>query len=309
MNERQLRYALAVRDERGFSRAAKRLCVSQPSISQQIKLLEDELGFALFLRTKSDVDITFLGRKFLSQAEQALTGFNGLHDVARQLRHGASNTLALGVSSGISPFVVPLAIEALTPVLEKTRIEMTSAPSPRIQQLVLQEVLGLGIVVEIHARRILPELRRDCLGTIDMALFVAPSHPWAQRRTAIDLAEMTGERLITTEPRTGYGELVQCMFTDRRLQPNIVAISDRVGIAKFMVRAGIGDAILPAVCAPDEIRGGQLVCLPIHNAPCVSIDLVQSPAVGDRTPTTAAAAIAALLRKRLATNPAKRNVA
>jgi DNA-binding transcriptional LysR family regulator len=309
MNERQLRYAIAVRDERGFSRAAKRLRLSQPSISQQVMLLEEELGFPLFLRSMNDVSVTFLGRKFLAQAEQALGSMSGLHDVARQLRHGADQSLSLGVSSGISPFAVPLALESLHPPLTKTRLELVTAPSPKVQRMVLQDALELGIVVEIHPHRILPELHRECVGEIDMAIFVPPGHRLSQKAGGVEMDELLAEALVINEPRAGYGELVQSMFTDRGLQPNVVAISDCVGATKLMVRAGVGVAILPALSAPDETREGSLVRIPLKSTRTISIDLVHRAAQDNSSFKAARMAISNLFRKRLKTETTARAVA
>ncbi len=187
MNERQLRYALAVRDERGFSRAARRLNVSQPSVSQQVRVLEEELGFALFARTARGVEATFLGRKFLDQTEQAMTRLTGLADVARRLRRGPTRGLAIGISSGIAPFVIPLVIEALRDELAHLRLELATAPSPTIQRQILQGALGLGIIVEISASHLLPELKREELGSVEMAVFVPAGHKLLKKKGAIDL--------------------------------------------------------------------------------------------------------------------------
>ena len=74
MNDRQLRYALAVRDELSFSRAAENLIVSQPSISEQVGVLERELGFPLFRRTGRGIEITESGQVFLNQAQEVMEG-------------------------------------------------------------------------------------------------------------------------------------------------------------------------------------------------------------------------------------------
>jgi DNA-binding Lrp family transcriptional regulator len=69
---RQIRYALAVAKARSFSRAASRLSISQSAVSEQVKLLEDEVGFALFVRTARGVDVTDRGRIYLNQAERVV---------------------------------------------------------------------------------------------------------------------------------------------------------------------------------------------------------------------------------------------
>jgi DNA-binding transcriptional LysR family regulator len=302
MNERQLRYAIAVREERGFSRAAKRLHIAQPSVSQQVRQLEEELGFALFVRSEAGVEPTFLGRKFLRQAEYAVGGLAGLTDLARQLRHGPAEGIALGVSSGISPFVIPLVAEALKEKRARTRLEVATAPSPRIQRLVLQEVIDLGIVVEISARHILPGLRHDRVGAIDMALFVPAEHRLATCRRPVDLDEVADEPFVLNEPQTGYGELVQTMFRDRGLHPNVAAITDSVGAAKLLVRAGVGIAILPALSAAYEVRLGDLVPIEIRQRRQVWLDLIDRAGESEGLLAPERGRIEALLKARLVSN-------
>jgi len=68
MDVRQIRYALTVAKERGFTKAAQQLSISQSAVSEQVKLLEADIGFALFLRTGRGVELTERGRTFLAEA-------------------------------------------------------------------------------------------------------------------------------------------------------------------------------------------------------------------------------------------------
>ena len=89
MNDRQLRYALTVWRERTFSRAAARLNVSQPAVSEQVRLLEDELGFKVFRRTGRGVEATFAGRTFLDHSERAIDGLLALTETMLLIRRAA----------------------------------------------------------------------------------------------------------------------------------------------------------------------------------------------------------------------------
>ena len=73
MDFRQLRYALAVSKERSFTQAAKRLNISQSAVSEQVKLLEEEIGFELFRRTSRGIESTERGRTFLYESERVVT--------------------------------------------------------------------------------------------------------------------------------------------------------------------------------------------------------------------------------------------
>ena len=85
MEFRQIRYALAVAKERSFTKAAGRLRISQSAVSEQVKLLEERVGFSLFRRTGRGIEPTERGRMFLYEAERVVTDLMNLSDVARRL--------------------------------------------------------------------------------------------------------------------------------------------------------------------------------------------------------------------------------
>src|SRR5687768_4902413 len=90
---RQIRYALSVAKERSFTNAAVRLNISQSAVSEQVKLLEDEIGFPLFRRTPRGIEVTERGRTFLYEAERVVGDVMSLADTARRLRGAPSDTL------------------------------------------------------------------------------------------------------------------------------------------------------------------------------------------------------------------------
>src|SRR5215468_10993901 len=99
---RQLRYALSVAKERSFTRAATRLNVSQSAVSEQVSLLENEIGFPLFRRTPRGIELTERGRTFLYETERVIGDVLSLSDTARRLRGAPSDTLTLGMGSGMA---------------------------------------------------------------------------------------------------------------------------------------------------------------------------------------------------------------
>ena len=91
MEFREIRYALSVAKERSFTKAAARLNISQSAVSEQVRLLEDEIGFPLFRRTSRGIELTERGRTFLYEAERVVGDVLSLSDTARRLR-GAPST-------------------------------------------------------------------------------------------------------------------------------------------------------------------------------------------------------------------------
>ena len=102
MDFRQLRYALSVYKERSFTKAAKRLNISQSAVSEQVKLLEEEIGFELFTRTSHGIESTDRGRTFLYESERVMGDLLSLSDTARRLRGVLQDTLTIAMGSGMA---------------------------------------------------------------------------------------------------------------------------------------------------------------------------------------------------------------
>jgi DNA-binding transcriptional LysR family regulator len=274
VNERQLRYALSVWSERSFVRAAEKLQVAQSAVSAQIKSLEDQLGFKLFRRTGHGAEATEAGRTFLQQAEHAISYFMGLLEIANQLRGQNTGTLAIGIGSGIVSYIMPIVIEALKSELPKLRLEVTTIPTQRIHQLVAEERLDLGFTIRTDPRGMPSGVMRTDVSRFKMCLIARPDHPLVKRRRIIDLEDIVNEPMIMSELAAGYGELVLSMFADRGMRPKIAAIVDNVESIKVMTCAGLGVAIVPAMCTHNEVRFNQLAARSIRSAPEASISIV-----------------------------------
>src|SRR5687767_2086529 len=141
MELRHLRYFVAVAEELHFGRAAVRLHVSQPPLSQQIKALEEELGVQLFQRTRRHVELTDAGRALLPEARAALEQAERAQRVAREAGAGARGRLVIGFVTSASYSVLPAAVRALRrawPSVEVTLREMV--PSAQLEALEWREI-------------------------------------------------------------------------------------------------------------------------------------------------------------------------
>src|SRR3990170_2205630 len=107
MELRHLRYFLAVADELHFSRAAARLHIAQPPLSQQIRQLERELGFDLFLRTNRRVRLTDAGRYFRDEAHSLLERLERAQASAQKVARGESGSLAVGHVAAVTFALLP----------------------------------------------------------------------------------------------------------------------------------------------------------------------------------------------------------
>ena len=277
MNDRQLRYAHAIWNERSFSRAAAKMGVSQPSLSEQIRLLEEELGFSLFYRNSRGVEASANGLAFLESASGVVSGISALKELARELRGKPGATIRIGVNSGLAQSLVPRIARVLGRINVKTRMDLTTATTRRILRLVHQQRLDLGVVFEAEVKPSSDKLVRAPLAESDIVLLVPPAHALAKRKEPLDLAELSRQPLLVNEPRLGYGKTVLERFAERDLTPEIVGDCDDLESLKYMVEAGAGLALVPRIAAEYELGHGTLRAVPVDGMPPVAIQLVRRP--------------------------------
>ncbi len=273
MDFRQLRYALSVSKERSFTGAAKRLNISQSAVSEQVKLLEEEIGFELFHRTSRGIESTDRGRTFLYESEQVMGDLLSLTDTARRLRGALSDTLTIGMGSGMAQIFIPRMFADLERDLPGVRLEIMTAPTKNIFNELHEERIDAGIAIESNPGRLPAGLIFDRLADAEMALITHPKHALARSKQPIDIGRLVAEPFIMSELTVGYGQVVFSLFTDLGIRPNILAVVDNIETMKMIVQAGGGIAIVPRACAENEVALGLLKALAIAPARNVSLSL------------------------------------
>ncbi|MEH6753485.1 MAG: LysR family transcriptional regulator [Alphaproteobacteria bacterium] len=245
MDIRQIRYALAVARERSFTGAAQRLHISQSSVSEQVALLEDEIGFRLFRRTGRGVETTEQGRSFLAEADRVAQDFYGLSDTARRLTGASFETFTLGMGSGMAGLVVPRGLSHFADIFPNVQLRIITAPTRSIYDQLHTERLDVGIAIELPPDELPAGLIASPIGKSEMVLICHPDHELVQDQDPVDLALLIEEPLITNELTIGYGQIVTTMFSDIGAQPNIRAVADNIDTLREMVSTGLGVAIIP----------------------------------------------------------------
>jgi DNA-binding transcriptional LysR family regulator len=293
---RQLRYALSVSKERSFTGAAKRLNISQSAVSEQVKLLEEEIGFELFHRTSRGIESTDRGRTFLYESERVMGDLLSLTDTARRLRGALSDTLTIGMGSGMAQIFIPRMFADLERDLPGVRLEIMTAPTKNIFNELHEERIDAGIAIESNPDRLPAGLIFDRLVDAEMALITHPKHALARAKQPIDIGRLVAEPFIMSELTVGYGQVVFSLFTDLGIRPNILAVVDNIETMKMIVQAEGGIAIVPRACAENEVALGLLKALAIAPARNVSLSLFRRHEPLSRRKETALLKLRELLR-------------
>lgn len=252
-----LRTFVAVAEEEQLTRAAERLCASQPAVSAHIKGLEDELGVSLFVRTSKGMQLTGEGRALLAEARQALSSLEAVRERAGVLRHEVTGVARIGLNNEAARMRVPELLSELGRRHPGVEIHLVNSSSPRILHAVLQGTLDLGFVYD---NIIEPgdEVVVERLEDVPMAV-VGPTS-WAQRMDEARWEELAAMPWVWFSARCPFQYLLEETFSSRDLPFNKVMVGDNDATLRTLVAAGIGLTLLRRDDALDAAAAGE-VCL------------------------------------------------
>ena len=247
MDFRHLRYFVCVAEEMHFGRAAQRLGISQPPLSQQIKALEDQLGARLFDRTSRRVRLTEAGRLFLPEARQALAQVERATQVARQAHRGQLGRLGLGFTAS-APFVPRVADALYDFRLSHPQVELALQELGRDDQIakVEQDELDIGIVRAFEPPLLPSTMTSECLLEEEMLLAVRKDHELARRNADPGIADLAGVPLVLygSANGAGFNEHFFALCEKAGFQPNVALEVGSFATLLGLVAAGFGATIL-----------------------------------------------------------------
>jgi len=253
MNLRDIKYIIAVADTRHFGRAAERCFVSQPTLSGQIRKLEDELGVILFERTNRSVEVTPIGAAILGHARLLLEQAEAIEQVARAHQDPLDGPLRIGAIPTLSPYLMPLILVPLKRQYPRLRLilseEITESLLVRLQRHDLDAVLLATPVDQA-------ELAQPPLFDEPFWLAHPRNHPlyYKEEINAQDLSEI--ELLLLAEGHCLTHQVMDVCHMSERAQQGEMADLRAASLETLLqlVGAGFGCTLVPAL----TIRGGWM---------------------------------------------------
>lgn len=252
---KQIRYFLSVADLGGFTPAAAGLFVAQPALSRQIALLEEELGFALFVREPRGVRLTPAGalyRERVLGVEQLLAG---AAEEGGQLAKGEAGVLRLLHSSSLPARSLLPAMQRFLAESPRARIDLDRIASETQITEVAAGRADLGII-RLPVLRRAPAVRLLDLPPERLGVALPPAHPLAGRDTLF-LAELQDEAFVSAvhRERGGLARRVTELCLQRGFVPRTARIISRKTSMLDLVAAGLGIAVVPAGMTPSAPAG------------------------------------------------------
>ncbi|TMF82869.1 MAG: LysR family transcriptional regulator [Chloroflexi bacterium] len=243
MEFHQLRYFVAVAEERHFTKAARGLHVAQPSVSRAIRVLEEELGTSLFHRMKGNVALTPAGETLLPWARRVLADVDGATGEVRELADLRRGRLAVGATPSLTITLLPPALAKFHSAYPGIDLVLQEAGSRDLVRELEQGALDVALVILPVSHETLetsPLLREE------LVVAVAPDHALASRRT-IPIADLKGVPLVMF--RDGYDLRAATVAACRRagFEPLFALEGGEMDGVLRLAAAGLGVAVVPSL--------------------------------------------------------------
>jgi len=241
MEFHQLRYVCAIAETGSFSRAAERCQVAQPSLSQQVLKLEEDLGAKLFDRLGRSIRLTEAGRAFLPHARSILNQMESARSCVAEKCADVRGGVAVGVIPTIAPYLMPRYTAAFAKKYPEAKLRIVEVTTP----VLIESLRNLSIDLAILA---LPLRHKDLelfpLRTEPLFAVLPKDHPRADVKS-LAIKDLRGESFVMLRDGHCFRDLSIAACTHARVAPRIAFESDQFSSLFGMVAAGVGVSLVP----------------------------------------------------------------
>lgn len=300
---RHLRYFVAVAEELHFGRAAQRLHLAQPPLSQQIRKLEELLGCPLFDRTSRSVSLTAAGEAFLERAQRTLRNLGRDIEETRSIGRGEVGSLHIGFVGSAMLTILPAIFREYRAAYPGVQLHLHESFTAKVIEGMQNGTLDAGLLRDSDPAE---GLSSSAIYSEPFVIVLPATHPRARQKN-ISPATLRGEPFVYY-PRSAGSRAFEkplSLFDEHGFRPHIVQEAHNWLTILRLIGAGLGATIAPACVR--RIASPEVVCLPIRNVKggtriASSIELACF--TGESRPIVRGFAeiVAAISRKALVTN-------
>jgi DNA-binding transcriptional LysR family regulator len=256
----QLKTFLEVCRQKSFSRAAEKIHVTQPSISAQIRSLENYLGHRLLERGGGKVTLTAAGRVFEPFAENCLSRLNHMVMTLADLERLPRGALTVSANDSTALYVLPVFFSKFRRQYPRVALNIVRAERTKSLELVLDREVEFGVVsLPLKDKR----LHVEVIHTDEFVLVVPANHALAEFET-VSLKQVAQHRLLLLKQGRRREHLDE-LFAQEKLCPRIAMELDSNELLKRLILKDMGIGFLPKINVLDEERNGTLKIVPIEN--------------------------------------------
>ena len=253
MEIHQLTYFVAVAETGGFGKGAKRCNVAQPSLSQQIMKLEQELGQKLFDRLGRKIALTDAGKALLPKARMILAEVQAIHrNLNQEIAEGAGE-LAIGVIPTIAPFLLPNVIKRFADDYPRANLSVNEDVTDELIKKLIEGSIDIAILsLPIHHKLI--ETEELCTENL---LVASPKQHDLIHRASLKTKELQDYPFIALNEVHCLGEQVQSFCYQADVNLEIVCFTSQLSTVHSCIAAGLGVSLVPQVMAATDQSGSH----------------------------------------------------
>ncbi len=257
MELHQLRYFVAVAETGSFSRGAERCGITQPSLSQQILKLEDELDQRLFDRLGRSVQMTPSGRILLPRAQKILAEVNSASKAVQQDIMEGKGSLTVGAIPTIAPYLLPSALSELRKRFPDAELHIVEETTDRLVQMLVRAEIDCAImsppVEEAH-------LSEEALFKEDLKVILPPKHPLAKSDSDVRLSSLHGQEAIVLQPMHCLSTQIDAFCKASGVTRNVTCSTSQLTTLYNLVGLGMGLSIVPTMFI-DQLGAKEPSCV------------------------------------------------
>jgi DNA-binding transcriptional LysR family regulator len=254
LNLHHLRVFAAVAEQRGFSRAAVSLRISQPAVSKAVSLLERQAGVPLIERAGRASRLTAAGERLAMRARELFGVETAAEEELRALRGLEEGSLRVGASTTIATYLLPPVLARFHEAHPAIVLRVTSANTRAITRALLERRLDIALVegpVE-HPRIVARRWQSD-----ELVVIAPPGHGLVSRR-GVAVRELAAERFVVREPGSGTREVAERALSAHGVHPAVALQLGSTEAVKQAVAAGLGLAIVSRYTVEDQLALGRI---------------------------------------------------
>lgn len=263
MDLHQLKVFYSAVSAGGFTHASRELRLSQSTVSQHIKQLEEELACQLFMRIGKRVLLTEAGQLLREHCEKIFQDVSNAKLSIRELAGMQRGKVRFGTGATTLIYQLPPVLESYQARFPNIELIVVSDITDNILRAVQAQRLDLGLVMLPVEER---DLQVEPLCTEEVKIAVPSRHPLARKRT-LSVADLGQLRFILYEQKTVMRRLIDNFFAELGVTPRIAMVMENIEAIKSLVGAGLGASVLPVHAVGDEAADRKVRLMRVHKQP------------------------------------------
>ena len=265
----QLRIIKAIASENSFTRAAEILFISQPSLSKQVKLLENRLGILLINRESNKISLTEAGKLFLQYSERVLALCEESCRALNDLKNGDRGSLTVGASQTIGTYLMPRVLALFAQHYPQINLKVQVDSTRFIAKNVVNRDIDIAVVGGDVPDDLKKYLKIESFVEDELTLIIPKSHPFAKKKKkAINKEDLYHLNFITLNPNSTIRKFIDNILIQNNIETkqfNIIMQLNSIEAIKTAVSLGLGAAFVSSSAIEKEIELKTIEIISIEN--------------------------------------------